>query len=252
MKKAFTLIELLVVVAIIAVLIAMLLPALSQARETARMVQCGSNLKTLNLAFQFYTDENNEELPFACRGFSDPYTYHLTWDGGNNTSEARLRTLMKYIPDTRANDGPYGTPGTEPKGSSVFACPSDMIERYKHPTDLPYPGIRSYSMVVQNFLYSFSLSHRLTEFTHPERTFLLAEWHSSANIRHMNWEGCWINFNLWAGGEIPYPLEPLPKDARYHGPHSPNYLFVDGHIASMSPEQANKPDIYWKFTDGDY
>ena len=72
-KAGFTLIELLVVIAIIGVLVGLLLPAVQQARESARRISCSSNVRQLGVAMHSYMSANNGKFP--CQQVDDDERY---------------------------------------------------------------------------------------------------------------------------------------------------------------------------------
>jgi prepilin-type N-terminal cleavage/methylation domain-containing protein len=60
--SAFTLVELLVVIAVIAILAGLLLPSLSGAKQRALAVNCLSNSRQLQIAWQNYATDNHDKI----------------------------------------------------------------------------------------------------------------------------------------------------------------------------------------------
>jgi len=79
-RRGFTLIELLVVIAIIAILAAMLFPVFARARESARKIQCLSNVKNVAMAMQMYLTDYDRFPPREHR--ADVIDYMATQPGG--------------------------------------------------------------------------------------------------------------------------------------------------------------------------
>lgn len=84
MRRGFTLIELLVVISIISLLIAITLPALSNARQQARITVCLSQMRSISQGIAVYTVDSNSFYPDGPRGRRMP-----TWIAESGSYDLR-------------------------------------------------------------------------------------------------------------------------------------------------------------------
>jgi prepilin-type N-terminal cleavage/methylation domain-containing protein/prepilin-type processing-associated H-X9-DG protein len=212
-RRAFTLIELLVVVAIIATLIGMLLPSLSRARKQAKAVVCLTNMRSLMLAVQMYTDDNDGRFPTA----------GLTHGGQADDLE---KSWVTQIAEE------YG------KEADVVRCPSDKSPYWKQP--LPDGRLRRTSYGSSSYtVYPIGGKPPYTRYgliPRPAATIFwveLAETGDFAAADHVHPE------NWWFGDSRELAAREV-EHSRHLG--NANYALMDGHAEPFRFDKTYKID----------
>ncbi len=122
-KTGFTLVELLVVIAIIGILIGLLLPAVQMARESARRIQCASNLKNVGIALHNFSDAYRT-LPAGSESYAR--TYHA-WSS-RILPYVEQASLFSQIDFSK----PWDEPGANEKAAvqyvPIYMCPSTRVQ----------------------------------------------------------------------------------------------------------------------------
>lgn len=125
-KRVFTLVELLVVIAIIAILAGMLMPALSKAQASARLISCLSSQKQIHLGLAMYMSDFND------------MTYPSAWpqspeNGIAYDAQGRIIKLLKpYLPNQ--NIFHCAAANTEENSGRNKTLPGGWGEPYRYAT----------------------------------------------------------------------------------------------------------------------
>lgn len=155
-KLGFTLVELLVVIAIIGILVGLLLPAVQAAREAARRMQCGNNMKQIGLAIHNYEGVYKRYPIGSVDDDPKEATPRRLWDGGRHRKGTVLVKLLPYMEqgplfdsinfagDVTAQLNNVNGPNMQNRAMGIYRCPSD--------------GTSARVLTRQDQFYNYSLS----------------------------------------------------------------------------------------------
>jgi len=219
---AFTLIELLVVISIIALLIAIVLPALQSAKQSARSVECKSNLRQIATGWVAYQTDHQRTMPAGdYKNYDKGFKYWWAGSDANGEMYPEDGVLSDYIP--------Y---------ESVEGCPA--WDRFGKDREAKYWGHTNYGYNWSYFpgpgmnYYDFQPNNlpSVARIKEPARTLTFADSTRMNNPGEFQPTG-------WIGS-------PQSADPDYfHGRHSSrgNVAWADGHVSDRSPAHLDAGSI---------
>jgi prepilin-type N-terminal cleavage/methylation domain-containing protein/prepilin-type processing-associated H-X9-DG protein len=220
----FTLVELLVVIGIIALLISILLPALNGARESARTVQCLSNMRQLGLATAQYQNDHAGWFPPAV--FPSGAAY--------NNRTAALWPGVLYLGGYTPNMDVYICPSVPEQLGYRFRRIVETQDMFENQTWL---GLRNvhYGVNIQHIWGDSAGWYRrktggVDERGTPVRITQVrsaSQKISMTDARNNTEPTGWFVVNSWMASATAHPV-----DAR-HRNNGVNVLWVDGHATTI-------------------
>jgi prepilin-type N-terminal cleavage/methylation domain-containing protein/prepilin-type processing-associated H-X9-DG protein len=125
--RAFSLIELLVVIAILSILAALLLPALTQARQSARSIACINAERQLGFAVRMYVSDNRDTFPgVSMYDPESPFMPLKMWIGYDNANFGDGLNLGYYGDSSQPAVNPPRPGAIDPylQNERIKLCPS--------------------------------------------------------------------------------------------------------------------------------